>query len=301
MANVMFSPKFAVADSTGAPLASGKVYTYSAGTTTPKDTYADSGAVTPNANPVILDARGEATIYGVGTYKVVVKDSNGNTIYTVDNYAISGTVGTADITDGAVTTAKLASNALSADVTGRGKMQDGYVTSAKLDASGVTLPNGSAASTQATGDSTTKVATTAYVQGEFTDKAATQANMEGQTASKFVTADKVKYAPAACKAWGYIAGSTGTGYPVSLTINASYNVASAAKIAQGTYKVTFTTPFSSANYAVCVMNMDSTGAAIFAVVTALTATDFTCVFQPRTDGAAVANPENFHFVAFGDF
>lgn len=163
MAGIMIAPKFHVEDDTGAPLAGGLVYTYDAGTTTPKDTYADSGAVTPNANPVVLDSRGDATIFGIGTYKIVVKTSTGSTVYTVDNYRVSGSVGTADIDNLAVTTAKLAANALSADATGRGKMQDGFVTSAKLDASGVALPNGSTVPTQADGDNSTKVANTAYV------------------------------------------------------------------------------------------------------------------------------------------
>lgn len=166
MAGIMFAPKFHVDDDTGAPLSGGLVYTYDAGTTTPKDTYADSGAVTPNANPVVLDSRGEATIYGTGTYKVVVKTSAGATVYTVDNYRISGSVGTSDIDNLAVTTAKLAANVLSADATGRGKMQDGFVTSAKLDTGGVALPDGSTVTTQTAGDSTTKPASTAFVQSE---------------------------------------------------------------------------------------------------------------------------------------
>ena len=162
MAGIMFAPKFHVDDESGSPLSGGLVYTYDAGTTTPKDTYADSGAVTPNANPTVLDSRGEATMYGTGTYKVVVKTSGGTTVYTVDNYRISGTVGTADIDDGAVTTAKLATNALSADATGRAKMQDGFVTSAKLATAGVALPDGSTATTKTDLDNSTKVATTAY-------------------------------------------------------------------------------------------------------------------------------------------
>jgi len=37
---------------------------------------------------VVLDARGEAVIYGSGAYKVVTKDASGTTIRTVDNYKI---------------------------------------------------------------------------------------------------------------------------------------------------------------------------------------------------------------------
>lgn len=72
----------------GRPLAGGKVYTYAAGTTTPKATYTDSAGLVPQANPIILNARGEpdSPIYWDGSYKVVLKDSAGSTIYTVDNY-----------------------------------------------------------------------------------------------------------------------------------------------------------------------------------------------------------------------
>lgn len=72
----------------GRPLAGGKVYTYAAGTTTPKATYTDSAGTTPQTNPIILNARGEpdSPIYWDGAYKVVLKDADGSTIYTVDNY-----------------------------------------------------------------------------------------------------------------------------------------------------------------------------------------------------------------------
>jgi hypothetical protein len=38
----------------------------------------------PNTNPIILDARGEATIFWAGTYKVILKDASDATIWTVD-------------------------------------------------------------------------------------------------------------------------------------------------------------------------------------------------------------------------
>lgn len=71
--------------STGAPNVGGKVYTYAAGTTTPLATYSDAAGAVPNTNPVVLDARGEALIFWNGNYKVVLKDLNDNTIWTVDN------------------------------------------------------------------------------------------------------------------------------------------------------------------------------------------------------------------------
>jgi hypothetical protein len=49
------------------------------------------------------------------------------------NIVLTGSIGSATITDGAVTTAKLADGALSADSTGRNKMADGYVTAPKLN------------------------------------------------------------------------------------------------------------------------------------------------------------------------
>ena len=70
----------------GIPLVGGKVYTYAAGTTTPLATYTTSAASTPNANPVILDSRGEASIFfSAANYKIVVKDSLDSTIWTQDN------------------------------------------------------------------------------------------------------------------------------------------------------------------------------------------------------------------------
>ena len=51
--------KFTVADDDGSPLAGGKVFFYTAGTSTKQNTYTDSTGATPNANPVVLDARGD--------------------------------------------------------------------------------------------------------------------------------------------------------------------------------------------------------------------------------------------------
>ncbi len=90
MAQLLAAPYSYFADANGAPLAGGLVYTYAAGSTTPKATYTDSGAGTPLANPVVLDSAGRASIWLVGSYQIVVKDSLGNTIHTDDNVTQMG-------------------------------------------------------------------------------------------------------------------------------------------------------------------------------------------------------------------
>lgn len=78
-------PKIQLFDNSGNVLNGGLVYTYEAGTTTPKATYSDAAGTTENANPVVLDSSGRATIFLSGSYKIVVKTSAGTTLYTVDD------------------------------------------------------------------------------------------------------------------------------------------------------------------------------------------------------------------------
>lgn len=68
----------------GTPLAAGKVYHYTTGTTTLKDLYSDQGATTPVAQPLVLDSRGSAAVFGDGIYKFVICDSAGAIIQTID-------------------------------------------------------------------------------------------------------------------------------------------------------------------------------------------------------------------------
>jgi len=81
VATLLPNGKQQFSDGNGTPLAGGSVYFYIPSTTTPKDTYQDSGATILNTNPVILDASGEAIIFGSGTYRQVVYDSAGNLIW----------------------------------------------------------------------------------------------------------------------------------------------------------------------------------------------------------------------------
>ena len=79
------SPKVQFFTAAGVPLVGGKLFTYASGTTTPLATYTDSTGVTANANPVILDSRGEANVWlGPSRYTWLLKDSLDNLIWTAD-------------------------------------------------------------------------------------------------------------------------------------------------------------------------------------------------------------------------
>jgi hypothetical protein len=77
------SPKTQFFTAAGIPLVGGKLFTYASGTTVPLATYTDSTGVTANANPVILDSRGEANVWlGPSRYTWLLKDSLDNLIWT---------------------------------------------------------------------------------------------------------------------------------------------------------------------------------------------------------------------------
>ena len=81
-------PRLQFFTNAGVPMAGGFVYTYAAGTTTPLVTYTDSTGLVANTNPVILDSRGEASIWlgGVG-YKFKLATPANVDVWTQDNIA----------------------------------------------------------------------------------------------------------------------------------------------------------------------------------------------------------------------
>jgi len=92
MAVVTPTAKAQFIDAAGIPLAGGYLYTYAAGTTTPQATYTDSTAATANSNPIVLDSRGEASIWlASAAYKFKLTDADGTEIWTVDNIAAPST------------------------------------------------------------------------------------------------------------------------------------------------------------------------------------------------------------------
>ena len=91
MAALTPTPKMQFFTANGDPLVGGKLYTYMAGTSNPLPTYTDQGGLTANTNPVIMDSRGEASVWlGGGVYKFVLKDSLDTLIWTADNVANTG-------------------------------------------------------------------------------------------------------------------------------------------------------------------------------------------------------------------
>lgn len=89
-------PRLQFFSPSGAPLASGCVSTFLAGTSTPAATYVDSAGVFQNSNPIILDVGGFATIYLANqSYRIQVNGAPssgsctptnlGQLIYTQDN------------------------------------------------------------------------------------------------------------------------------------------------------------------------------------------------------------------------
>lgn len=76
-------------DASGNPLVGGQIETYVAGTSTPLATYTTQSGTTQQANPIILNARGEpANPIWLGSgqlYKFILKDSGGSLIRTIDN------------------------------------------------------------------------------------------------------------------------------------------------------------------------------------------------------------------------
>jgi len=72
-------------DDNGDPLSNGKLYAYSAGTTTLKATYTTQAAAVQNTNPVILDSAGRATLFIEGAYRFDLFDENDALIKSTDN------------------------------------------------------------------------------------------------------------------------------------------------------------------------------------------------------------------------
>ncbi len=88
------APVLRVYDNSGDLAIAGSIYTYLAGTSIPLTTYADAILATPNTNPIILNSRGECSIWvlPVVSYKLVAYDASGNLLWTKDQMQGTGLI-----------------------------------------------------------------------------------------------------------------------------------------------------------------------------------------------------------------
>ena len=106
----------------GVILSGGKLYTYAAGTTTPKVSYTSLSGSTNHTNPIILDSAGRVPggeiWLSASPYKFLLKDSNDVLIGTYDNisgigaasYQVDNFTGTGSQTVFTLTAASLGEN-----------------------------------------------------------------------------------------------------------------------------------------------------------------------------------------------
>lgn len=106
----------------GVPLSGGKLYTYAAGTTTPKTSYTSSSGGTAHTNPIILDSAGRVPggeiWISAPPYKFVLNTSTDVLIATYDNvlgigaasYQVDNFTGTGSQTVFTLTAASLGEN-----------------------------------------------------------------------------------------------------------------------------------------------------------------------------------------------
>lgn len=120
MATISPTPKLQFLDANGNPLSYGLLYTYVAGTTTPKTTYTTAAQATANTNPIVLDSRGEADVWLLAgeAYKFTLQNSSGVLQYTVDQITAAGTMSTQNASNVNITGGSISGISLSGTITG---------------------------------------------------------------------------------------------------------------------------------------------------------------------------------------
>jgi hypothetical protein len=121
-------------DNNGAPLAYGKLFTYQTATSTKQATYTDSTGNTPNTNPIILNARGECSVWLDSSlvYKLVLAPST-------DTDPPSNPIWTQDPI-GAFSITQLTGNFSTVTVSGTTQTANLVVTGATIPTNGIYLP-----------------------------------------------------------------------------------------------------------------------------------------------------------------
>jgi len=244
----------------GKPLAGGKVYTYSAGTTTSKATYTTMAGTVANPNPVILDQNGKAKIFlGDGSYRLQIKDSNDALIDDIDQISRYVTqsefaVFQQTVNDGV---SQLTEVREQIDVfvnTSIGN-QKGFANgiaplgaNVKVDPIYLpTLPNTAIPQATETALGVAKIATATIAQAGTNDTDTITAKKLRDALNASGTAPV-----AACRAWVNFSISGGV-----ITVKGSLNITSVTRVSAGVYTINFSNSMPTASYAVFVSNSGS--------------------------------------------
>ncbi len=148
MPSILFKPRIQLIDSNGDPVVGGYIYTWAAGTSTPKNTYDDYALTTPNPNPIRTGNDGTPSnggtpidVYLDGAYKIDIRDANNVSFagYPVDNvislsdFDFSGlTASVADL-NSTTTTGLLKTANYAIQLTDRGKTILASASAGKID------------------------------------------------------------------------------------------------------------------------------------------------------------------------
>ena len=286
----------------GKPLAGGKVYTYSAGTTTSKATYTTMAGTVANPNPVILDQNGKAKIFlGDGSYRLQIKDSNDALIDDIDQISRY-------VTQSEFATFQQTVNDGVSQLTEVREQIDVFVSTSignqKGFANGITpldanmkvdpiylpaLPNDAIPQATETTFGVAKTATTAIAQAGTND-------------TDFITAKKLRdafkatgSAPIiALRASGWIEISAG-----AITASGGENIASITRVSAGTFRVTLTSPLPSNRYVVFgSARVTSANSYCHGIMLDFTAALLTTEFTFVNKGSATA-PFDPPYIVFG--
>lgn len=211
--------------------------------------------------------------------------------------SVTQSVITGMLSDGSVTSSKLATNAVT-----QSKMADNSVGSAELVNSSVTnakIGSGAVDTAKLANASVTddKLATDAVTTVKIVDDAvtyakvdtATKTEMQGQSAAGIVTPDVLKYSPFSPRCYGSVTFDTAT--PI---VSASYNVQSVADTSTTQRTVTFSNALTDTDYVV-IVTAGGTTVGLYATVINKTVNSFVIDAAGDTEGTG----RKFDFVVFG--
>jgi hypothetical protein len=97
-------PRLRLTDGNGVPLVGGSVTVYAAGTTSLESTWQDRALTIFNTDPIPLDGLGSCVVWldSTKTYKIVVKNAAGATLWTQDDITGGGLDSSFELSAGAI-------------------------------------------------------------------------------------------------------------------------------------------------------------------------------------------------------